>query len=59
MIIQKIEIHRHELNKPLLFKEDNNIFAIASNKRIEANIPLLDLNNIDEISDFIINKFQI
>ena len=57
--IQKIEIHRHELNKPLLFKEDDNIFAIASNKRIEANIPLLDLNNIDEISDFIINKFQI
>ena len=55
--IQKLEIYRHELEKPLLYKNDKNIFALASNKDVKTDLPLLDLNNINEISRFIKNKF--
>ena len=55
--IQKLEIYRHELEKPLLFKNDRNIFAIASNKKVKTDLPLLDLNNTDEITKFIEKKY--
>ena len=55
--IQKLEIYRHELEKPLLFKNDENIFALASNKEVKTDLPLLDLNNIDEITKFIEKKY--
>ena len=55
--IQKLEIYRHELEKPLLFKNDVNIFALASNKDVKTDLPLFDLNNINEITRFIENKF--
>ena len=55
--IQKLEIYRHELKKPLLYKNDMNIFALASNKDVKTDLPLLDLNNINEIAKFIENKF--
>ena len=57
--IPKLEIHRNGLNKPLLFKEDLNIFAIASDKKIRTTIPLFNLNNINEISEFLETKFQV
>ena len=34
-----------------------NIFALASNKDVKTDLPLLDLNNINEIAKFIENKF--
>ncbi len=55
--IQKLEIYRHELEKPLLYKNDKNIFAIASNKDVKPDLPLLDLNNINKIARFIEKKF--
>ena len=55
--IQKLEIYRHELEKPLLFKNDENIFALASNKEVKTDLPLLDLNNIDEITKYIEKKY--
>mgnify|MGYP006077301287 FL=1 len=57
--IPKIEVYRPDINKPLLYKEDNNIFAIASDIKIESSIPSFDLNNINSISDFIIHKYNI
>ena len=57
--IPKIEVYRPDINKPLLYKEDNNIFAIASDIKIESSIPSFDLNNINSISDFIIQKYNI
>lgn len=59
----KIELHRLEVGKPLLFPNDSNIIAIASNVNATAlstdpassNIPLLDLNQPLKIIDFIIN----
>jgi molybdopterin-guanine dinucleotide biosynthesis protein MobB len=53
----KIELHRQELAKPYLYKEDKNIIAIAldHSPEEEVTLPILDLNNTHQIRDFIIN----
>lgn len=58
----KIELHREATGKPLMYNEDNNIIAIAhdrgtDNLLSDTNLPQLDLNNIDEIADFVL-QFQ-
>ena len=57
--IPKLEIHRSSLGKPLLFKKDNSIFAIASDQLIETNLPTFNLNDINGITNYIIQKFKI
>lgn len=52
--IPKIEVYRSNLNLPLLATEDNSIIAVASDAELMLNIPILDLNNIQQIADFII-----
>nr|WP_238377147.1 molybdopterin-guanine dinucleotide biosynthesis protein MobB [Neptunomonas antarctica] len=51
----KIELYRREVNKPQLYSEDKNIIAVACDEVIPltSDIPLLDLNNIDQIAAFI------
>jgi len=52
--IAKIELHRPALGKPLLYPDDHNIIAIASDQQIDnVTIDQLDLNNVDKIADFI------
>lgn len=54
----KIELHRPSLGKPLLYPHDPHIIAIASDDASlpnPANLPILDLNNIDAIKNFILN----
>lgn len=55
----KIELHRPNLGKPLLYPQDSNIIAIASDAALEIPTPitLLDLNNPQLICDFIFNQF--
>ena len=58
----KIELHREATEKPLMYDTDNNIIAIAHDRGKEnlltnTDIPQLDLNNIDEIADFVL-QFQ-
>ena len=57
--IPKIEVFRSEIGKPFLHTNDETIFAIASEQKINAKIPYLDLNNISSITQFIIDKFKI
>ena len=57
--IPKLEVYRPIIKKPLLFTDDKNIFAIASDVEIEASIPTFDLNNINSITDYIIQKYKI
>ena len=54
----KIELHRPSLNLPLFYPQDNSIIAVASDQPIELekNIPLLDLNSIDNIAAFILQQ---
>lgn len=50
----KIELHRPSINKALIYPGDNHVMAVASDENIETDgLPLLDLNDPEEIADFI------
>jgi molybdopterin-guanine dinucleotide biosynthesis protein B len=51
----RIELHRSALQKPLLCLDDKSIIALASDAPLKAqiNIPVLDLNNPQQIATFI------
>lgn len=53
--LTRIELHRPSLGKPFLYPDEENIIALASDEKLEINIPLLDLNNPVEIANFIID----
>ncbi len=55
-VIPKIEIHRPSLGNPLICNTDESVIAIATDDNISENIslPVLDLNDYDAISQFII-----
>lgn len=56
----KIELHRPSLNKPLLYPDDPDIIAIASDGELETPDYLikLDINKPEIIADFILNHFM-
>jgi molybdopterin-guanine dinucleotide biosynthesis protein B len=49
----KLEICRARSEKPLLYLNDPNIVAIATEKPLETNLPQLDIEDILSIADFI------
>ena len=50
----KIEIHRAELGKPVLYPDDPQMVAIASDPVLaDAPIPHVSLNDIDAIADLV------
>ena len=50
----KIEIHRDIVGKPLLYPNDPQIVAIASDRAIaDAPVPHVDLNDIQAIADLV------
>ena len=55
----KIELHRAELGKPLLYPKDDSIIALACDGEPpqDISLPLLDLNDIDAIAHFICEDF--
>lgn len=59
-LIRKIEVFRPSLNIPLLAEQDPNIIALASDAPLPENtnitIPVLDLNNINQIANFIMQE---
>lgn len=59
----KIEVHRKGIDTNLLYTNPNfntlTFIAIASDESLKVNIPVLDLNNISRIADFIENKMLI
>lgn len=56
----KIELHRPSLNKPLLYPNDPNIIAIASDVTLETPgyLTQLDINQPEMIAAFILNQFM-
>jgi molybdopterin-guanine dinucleotide biosynthesis protein B len=60
--IKKIELHRPDLKKPLMFPDDPNIIAIASDGEIIENkdsLPALNLNEPEQIAQFIVDNLLI
>ena len=56
--LPKIELHRADLGNPLLFPDDSDIIAIASDKPVATDLPILDLNNPAQIVQFIVNWYS-
>jgi molybdopterin-guanine dinucleotide biosynthesis protein B len=56
----KIELHRPSLNKPLLYPNDPNIIAIASDCTLETPdyLTQLDINQPEMIAAYILNQFM-
>ncbi len=51
----KLEIHRAENGKPLLYPDDPHIVAVACDTALpSAKIPVVDLNDIDKIADLLL-----
>lgn len=58
--LPKIELHRQERSATLLCRGDEHdptLVAVASDKRLELDVPVLDLNNAEMVTDFIETKF--
>ncbi|GAB3530273.1 bifunctional molybdopterin-guanine dinucleotide biosynthesis adaptor protein MobB/molybdopterin molybdotransferase MoeA [Photobacterium alginatilyticum] len=51
----KIELHREEIGKPWLHPEDSNIIAVASDIKPSTELPQLDINNLDLLTDFVVS----
>jgi len=52
----KLEVHRRATGKPLICSEDDHIVAVASDEPVAGiSIPVLSLNDISAIADFIID----
>lgn len=49
----KIELHRAAIGKPLLFPDDRDIIAVASDQPTDTTLPRLDINDLDAIADFV------
>ncbi|MGZ8189777.1 MAG: molybdopterin-guanine dinucleotide biosynthesis protein B [Methylococcaceae bacterium] len=56
----KIELHRLSLNQPLLYPDDPDIIAIASDCKLETpdHLIQLDINQPEMIAGFILNHFM-
>ncbi|MDH5691508.1 MAG: molybdopterin-guanine dinucleotide biosynthesis protein B [Gammaproteobacteria bacterium] len=59
--IPKIEVHRKAIDKPYFHIEDSDIFALATDQAISYNVvpDLLDINNPQEIADYITRKYSL
>ena len=53
--LPKLEVWRSENGKPLLHPEDGHIVAIASDIALETKLPRFDLDDYDDIGDFILS----
>lgn len=52
--IPKIEVHRPANGKPLLYPDDPNIIALASEARLTDRLPWLDMNAPETVAAFIV-----
>src|SRR5476649_1826058 len=51
----KLEIHRTENGKPLLYPDDSHIVAVACDRPLpDVKIPLVDLNDIEAIANLLL-----
>ncbi|MCP3671200.1 MAG: molybdopterin-guanine dinucleotide biosynthesis protein B [Gammaproteobacteria bacterium] len=55
----KLELHRPSVGKPLIFPDDPDIIAIATDGALSepTNLPLLDINDIQAIAEFVTADF--
>lgn len=54
--IPKLEVHRPQLGKPLLFPHDADIVAIARDQPIGSALPEFELDRVADIAEFILKQ---
>ncbi len=54
--IPKIEVYRAAVGEPLLFPDDPNIIAIATDAAVDTTLPRLDINDPAGVADFIVAR---
>lgn len=57
----KIELHRPSVGKPLMFPNDGNVIAVATDEaglEVPPHLPKLDLNQPESIAAFILKRLQ-
>jgi len=57
--IPKMEVHRQANGKPLIYPENLNIVALASDVRLESPLPWMNLDDVDGIADFILQHQEL
>ncbi len=58
--LPKIEVHRKERSETLLCRGKNHdptLIAVASDEPLELDVPVLDLNKVKDMADFIERRF--
>ena len=57
--IPKLEVWRAETGEGLLHPNDPHIVAVASDEKVDTRLPLLDLNDVDGIAQFIVGALEL
>ena len=57
--VPKLEVYRPENGKPPLFPERSDIVAVATDAALATELPRLPLNDVERITDFIMNYLQL
>ena len=57
--IPKLEVWREQTGEALLHPNDPHIVAVASDAKVQTKLPLLDLNDVDGIAQFILKKLEL
>ena len=57
--VPKIEVHRPAHGRPLLHPGDPTIVALATDARVDCDLPQLDLNDPDAIVAFLIDRLDL
>ena len=55
--IEKILLHRRDMTKPLPVI-DEYVLAVATDYPLDCNKPVLDINHIDQVAEFIVTWYQ-
>lgn len=55
----KLEVHRRELKRPLIAKPEEGLIAVASDEELDVNAPVFGLDDVEQISDFLISYFKL
>lgn len=57
--IPKLEVYRPSVGKPLLAPDDEHIVAIATDAPLISTLPLLDINQPQQVADFIVETLEL
>ena len=55
--IEKILLHRRDMTKPLPVI-DEHVLAVATDYPLDCDKPVLDINHIDQVAEFIVTWYQ-